>query len=104
MMWHLSSFVVREQGTFRNCWGYFNETWCEDTFGNTPRVFLIFVILPILWPPGGHLENQTCHLTPSVPRGFLKIVPENASVSEVFSGKATKCSYFRTNAWIISIF
>jgi hypothetical protein len=27
--------------------------------GNTPLAFLIFAILPILWPPDGHLENQT---------------------------------------------
>jgi hypothetical protein len=26
-----------------NCWGYFNDTWCEDTF----ELFLIFAILPI---------------------------------------------------------
>jgi hypothetical protein len=26
-------------------------------WGNTPRDFLIFAIRPILWPPGGHLEN-----------------------------------------------
>jgi hypothetical protein len=25
----------------------------------SPEYFLIFAILPILWPTGGHLENQT---------------------------------------------
>jgi hypothetical protein len=28
-----SVVVVRWQGTFRNRQGYFNETWCENTFG-----------------------------------------------------------------------
>jgi hypothetical protein len=58
----VASVVVRQQGTFRNRQGYFNETWCEDTctFGQYAQmVFFIFAILPILWPPGGHLENQT---------------------------------------------
>jgi hypothetical protein len=27
--------------------------------GNMLRAFLIFAILPILWPTGGYLENQT---------------------------------------------
>jgi hypothetical protein len=25
----VASIVVRLQGTFRNCQGYFNDTWCE---------------------------------------------------------------------------
>jgi hypothetical protein len=28
-------------------------------FGNLPRALFIFAILPILWPPDSHLENQT---------------------------------------------
>jgi hypothetical protein len=27
------------QGTFRNRQGYFNETWCEDTFGQYAQSF-----------------------------------------------------------------
>jgi hypothetical protein len=39
---------------------HFNETWYEDTFGQYAQAFfVIFVIWPILWPTGGHLENQT---------------------------------------------
>jgi hypothetical protein len=29
-MWHPSLSSVSKA---RNHWGYFNETWCEDTFG-----------------------------------------------------------------------
>jgi hypothetical protein len=30
------------QGTFRNRWGYFNETWCSDTFGQYAQSFFDF--------------------------------------------------------------
>jgi hypothetical protein len=33
--------VVHLQGTFRNRWGYFNETWCEDTFGQYVQVAIL---------------------------------------------------------------
>jgi hypothetical protein len=33
----------------RNCQGYFNETWCEDTFGQYAQSFFDFC----------DLENQT---------------------------------------------
>jgi hypothetical protein len=29
-------------GRFRNHWGYFNETWCEDTFGQYAQSFFDF--------------------------------------------------------------
>jgi hypothetical protein len=38
----VASVVVRWQGTFRNRWGYFNETWREDTFGQYAQSFFDF--------------------------------------------------------------
>jgi hypothetical protein len=35
----VASIVVRWQGTFRNRHVYFNETWCEDTFGQYAQIF-----------------------------------------------------------------
>jgi hypothetical protein len=32
---------------------------CNHVYGQYADVFFIFAILPIFWPPGGHLENQT---------------------------------------------
>jgi hypothetical protein len=34
--------VVHLQGTFRNCEGYFNEIWYEDTFGQYAQSFFDF--------------------------------------------------------------
>jgi hypothetical protein len=36
------SVVIRWQGTFRNRWGNFNESWCEDTFGQYGQRFFDF--------------------------------------------------------------
>jgi dTDP-4-dehydrorhamnose 3,5-epimerase-like enzyme len=33
--------IVHLQGTFRNRRGYFNETWCDDTFGQYDQIFAI---------------------------------------------------------------
>jgi hypothetical protein len=33
---------MRLRGMFRNLWGYFNETWCEDTFGQYAQSFFLF--------------------------------------------------------------
>jgi hypothetical protein len=37
-----ASVGVRWQGTFRNRRDYFNETWCEDTFGQYAQLFFDF--------------------------------------------------------------
>jgi hypothetical protein len=50
----MGSVVVRLQGTFRNRWGYFNETWCEDTFGQYAQSFFDFrdltYFVAYMWP------------------------------------------------------
>jgi hypothetical protein len=43
---------------FVTAWAISMKLGVKIPLGNTPRGFFIFVIGPILWPPGGHLENQ----------------------------------------------
>jgi hypothetical protein len=57
MMWHPSSSISKAR--FVAAGAISMKLGVKIPLGNTPRAFLIFAILPILWPTGGHLENHT---------------------------------------------